>query len=252
MLQRCVQAVVDRLDAAFARIWTVDDTRTTLVLRASAGQYTHLDGPHGRVPIGKFKIGLIAAEGRPHLTNSVVGDPRVGDQAWARREGMVSFAGYPLLIGAHLVGVLAMFARHPLDEHDFEALATGAHAISAGVARLWSEEALRHSEARAVERAEELARLTAELQRTNQELDAFAYAASHDLRAPLRGIANLAQWIEEDLQDSLRDETREMLALLRGRMLRMPAASTSRWKRSTPAPWQPRSSSCSASIPPAS
>jgi signal transduction histidine kinase len=82
-------------------------------------------------------------------------------------------------------------------------------------------ERLRESEARAVERANALARTTAELRRMNAELDAFAYAASHDLRAPLRGIANLAQWIEEDLQDSLRDETREMLALLRSRMHRM-------------------------------
>jgi PAS domain S-box-containing protein len=77
------------------------------------------------------------------------------------------------------------------------------------------------SEARAVQRAEELARLTERLKRSNAELDVFAYAASHDLRAPLRGIANLAQWIEEDLQGSLPEETREMLALLRSRMHRM-------------------------------
>jgi signal transduction histidine kinase len=82
---------------------------------------------------------------------------------------------------------------------------------------------LRESEARAVERANALARITAELQRRNSELDAFAYAASHDLRAPLRGIANLAQWIEEDLQQSLSDDTREMLALMRSRMHRMEA-----------------------------
>ena len=84
-----------------------------------------------------------------------------------------------------------------------------------------SRRQLEQSEARAVERAEELARLTVRLQRSNAELDAFAYAASHDLRAPLRGIANLAQWIEEDLQGSLREETGEMLALLRSRMHRM-------------------------------
>jgi PAS domain S-box-containing protein len=70
-------------------------------------------------------------------------------------------------------------------------------------------------------RADELTALAAALERSNRELDAFAYAASHDLRAPLRGIANLAQWIEEDLQDSISDDTREMLALMRNRMHRM-------------------------------
>ena len=63
------------------------------------------------------------------------------------------------------------------------------------------------------------------LARSNAELDAFAYAASHDLRAPLRGIANLAQWIEEDLSSSgeLKSDTREMLGLMRSRMHRMEA-----------------------------
>jgi signal transduction histidine kinase len=82
---------------------------------------------------------------------------------------------------------------------------------------------LRSVAARVRERAEELARLAAIHERTNRELDAFAYAASHDLRAPLRGIANLAQWIEEDLQNAgvLPPETAEMLQLLRSRMHRM-------------------------------
>jgi hypothetical protein len=34
------------------------------------------------VPVGTLKIGLIAEEGKPHLTNQVVGDPRVGEQEW--------------------------------------------------------------------------------------------------------------------------------------------------------------------------
>jgi PAS domain S-box-containing protein len=71
-------------------------------------------------------------------------------------------------------------------------------------------------------RADELARLARALEISNRELDSFAYAASHDLRAPLRGIANLAQWIEEDLaSQGMREETREMLQLMRVRMHRM-------------------------------
>ncbi|MDT5267995.1 MAG: hypothetical protein QOH49_181 [Acidobacteriota bacterium] len=142
VLQRCAEAVVQHLDAAFARVWTIERGSDMLELQASAGLYTHLDGPHGRVPVGKFKIGLIAAERRPHLTNAVVGDPRVGDQEWARREGMVAFAGYPLLVEDRLVGVLAMFARGALPDDTLEALASVANIIAQGIERRRAEEAL--------------------------------------------------------------------------------------------------------------
>ena len=335
MLQECAQAVVDRLDAAFARIWTL--RADVLELQASAGIYTHLNGPHGRVPVGKFKIGLIALERSPHLTNRVVGDPRVGDQEWARREGMVAFAGYPLLIADELVGVLAMFARHQLTDADFQGLGSVAHGLAIGIARMRNVEALREKEERlraaldasatgtfrwdlrtnaldwdenldhlfglppgetarhldqfsnlvhpddrpAVaaaldrcvregadfdlefrvmrpdgsvrwlldrgrmirdgdgqplsmtgacvdvtagrEREAELARVAAALERSNRDLDQFAYIASHDLKAPLRGIANLSQWVEEDLGDRLTDKVRDHLQLLRGRVHRMEA-----------------------------
>lgn len=77
--------------------------------------------------------------------------------------------------------------------------------------------------ARAEAEAEELTRLSNELQRSNDELDQFAYVASHDLKAPLRGIANLAQWLREDIEDQLTDDTREYLDLLSGRVHRMEA-----------------------------
>jgi signal transduction histidine kinase len=63
--------------------------------------------------------------------------------------------------------------------------------------------------------------LIAALEKSNRDLDQFAYVTSHDLRAPLRGIANLANWIEEDMADRLSDKSRDHLGLLRGRVRRL-------------------------------
>jgi signal transduction histidine kinase len=56
-----------------------------------------------------------------------------------------------------------------------------------------------------------------------RELDQFAYVASHDLKAPLRGIANLAQWIQDDVGDRLDPQSTEHMRLLQGRVHRMEA-----------------------------
>jgi PAS domain S-box-containing protein len=66
-------------------------------------------------------------------------------------------------------------------------------------------------------------RLIGALARSNQELDQFAYVASHDLKAPLRGIANLSQWIEEDLGENVPPDVLEKMALVRGRVQRLEA-----------------------------
>ena len=139
ILQRCSEILVLHLDGALARIWTFNETTNVLELQSSAGLYTHLDGPHSRVPIGRFKIGLIAEERRPHLTNAVIGDPRVSDQEWAKREGMVAFAGYPLLVEDRLVGVMAVFAKHPLSDTTLNAMAAVSHQIAFGIERKWAD-----------------------------------------------------------------------------------------------------------------
>ena len=79
-----------------------------------------------------------------------------------------------------------------------------------------------------VQRQAELAALntkneqtTKELRLVNQNLDEFVYAASHDLKAPLRAIDNLSQFIMDDAKDDLSQQATQDLAELQGRVLRM-------------------------------
>src|SRR5215475_4818207 len=151
ILQGAAEAIVRHLDAAFARIWTLNQERNILELQASAGLYTHLDGPHSRIPVGKLKLGVIAQNKKPYMTNDVLNDPWVTDKVWAQKEGMISFAGYPLVVRDRVVGVMAMFARQRLSAATREALASVADSIAQGVERNQTEEKIRQSEAHLAE-----------------------------------------------------------------------------------------------------
>ena len=138
-LKTITDSIVRIFDADFCRIWLIRPgdlceqgcmhaevregphvcrLRTKcLHLMSSSGRYTHIDGKgHVRVPFGCYKIGHVAS-GKDHrfVTNDVVNDPRVHNHEWARELGLVSFAGYQLRIpGEETIGVLALFAKHPI------------------------------------------------------------------------------------------------------------------------------------------
>jgi len=70
-------------------------------------------------------------------------------------------------------------------------------------------------------RAAELEEAYKKLGNVNQELKDFAYIVSHDLKAPLRGIKTLADWILSDCADKLGDQANEQMNLLLERVERM-------------------------------
>lgn len=201
ILRDCTEAVVKHLDAAFARVWTLNEKENVLELQASSGIYTHLDGEHSRVPVGKLKIGTIAAERQPHLTNSVVGDVRVGNQEWAKQEKMPAFAGYPLLVEDNLVGVVAMFARQPLSEKTVEALAAVANVIALGIERKHTE-----SERERLLVSEQQAREVAE--NANHSKDEFIALVSHELRSPLNAMLGWTRILQEQNPTKKQENTR--------------------------------------------
>ena len=207
-LNGVANAIVRHLDASFARIWTVSDDGRDLLLQASAGMYTHLNGAHGRVPIGQFKIGLIAAERKPHLTNQVIGDPRVANQEWAQQWGMVAFAGYPMILGDRLIGVIAAFARHPLSDAALSAMHSIAHSVAQGIERANNEERIRASEAELVTTTELLSAQAVALEASraaaesaNRTKSMFLANMSHELRTPLNAVIGYSELLQEVATD---------------------------------------------------
>lgn len=208
MLQACTDTLVHQLTIAFARIWIVEEATQTLVLQASSGMYTHLDGAHGRIPVGQFKIGRIAEEQQPHCTNNVAEDPRVSNQEWAKQEGMRGFAGFPLIIEDKTVGVLGMFSKQEFSQGVLHALELISSTISLGIKRKQAEEEL---ERRVEERTEELARSMEELSEKKEELEQFAHVSAHDFNEPLRSIVNYPQKIAKTYGNQLDEQGRKWL-----------------------------------------
>jgi PAS domain S-box-containing protein len=189
-LRGCMEAIVRHLDAAFARIWLLNKDESVLELQASAGMYTRLDGSYSRIPVGELKVGWIAREKKPHFTNDVMNDPRVHDKGWARRNGMVAFAGYPLLVEDRLIGVAAMFSRTPLTEAVLDTLALVADTLAQGIERKRAEEALTRSRSELAH----MARVTT--------LSALTASIAHEINQPIAAVTASAgaclRWLNRD------------------------------------------------------
>lgn len=142
-LQRCLETMVRQTGTAFGRIWTVSGSDPQLLeLQASAGLHTHIDGSHRFKRVGELKVGIIASERQPILTNRVAGDPLFTDQEWVVREKIIGFAGYPLVVQDRLVGVVAFFSQVPLSDTVQTTIGSVADMIAVGIERLRSQQAL--------------------------------------------------------------------------------------------------------------
>ncbi len=114
--------LVERFNSAFARIWLLEADNTTLRLVASSGLYTRTDGSFARVPMGAYKVGKIAQNRVVFLSNNLPGETWVKDREWAIANQIRGFAGFPLIVGDRVIGVLATFSQTALAPEFLEVL----------------------------------------------------------------------------------------------------------------------------------
>jgi DNA-binding Lrp family transcriptional regulator len=129
-LQATVENLVKYFDAKFARVWFVDKSEKSLILRFSAGKYKNVEGEFSKVSIKSLKIGAIVTTKKPIVSNDVIHDPRVKHHNWAKKEKIKSFAGYPLMYNRKVIAVIALFSTKQFSPSDFEILGMFSDQIS--------------------------------------------------------------------------------------------------------------------------
>ena len=211
-------------DAAFARIWLVGDgdlcddcihagicenKEQCLHLKVTVGMYAR-DDEYLRVPLGGIKVGQIAETRRPFMTNDLANDSQIHNYQWLRNRLLVSFAGYPLLIGDELLGVLALFSTNPISREDFTILGSFANRTAMAIqnAKLHTEimELNLGLEKKVEDRTQELEQANIKLRKADQLKSEFLANMSHELRTPLNAIIGFAEILRDGLCGKLNEE----------------------------------------------
>ncbi len=147
MLDLSAQLIVTHLEAVLAEIWTRKPQADGLELKASAGRVSPAGDPGRPVPRMRCTLDDIVRDRRTLVTNTVAGDPRI-DHEWAAAHGIVSFVGYPLIVGEHVVGAIAMFGCTPFSDATVQAISYIANAVASAIERRRIEEELLTSDER--------------------------------------------------------------------------------------------------------
>jgi two-component system, cell cycle sensor histidine kinase and response regulator CckA len=142
ILGHCASAMVQYLNAAHARIWIIEGDDQQLKLHAAAGKLGDTQTLHKPIAIESAHIT------RPTIFNDLATGPHAAglDHEWLKREQIVAYAGYPLVLEDRPVGVMSLFSRVPLTDATLQEMGSVAHGIALYIERKRSAEALGLSE----------------------------------------------------------------------------------------------------------
>ncbi len=143
-IAQCVtEGLIEQFGCTFARIWLVNPERNALRLVASSGLYTQLDGSFARVPMGAFKVGKIAQNCIPFLSNRLADEEWVKDREWAIANKIQGFAGLPLMVKDEAIGVLAVFSHDAMAPEFLEVLQILSMSVTGALACALNHETLK-------------------------------------------------------------------------------------------------------------
>ncbi|MGI8435623.1 MAG: PAS domain S-box protein [Chthoniobacterales bacterium] len=143
-LQACCDLLVRHLEVASAHVWLLNEEETQLKLLAGAGLKLATAKTQSSVSLGEGIIGKIATNRLPYRTNDLTRDPEMNPGFAA--DGLISFAGYPLLVQGRILGVLALLARRPFSDATLADLGAVADVVALHAERKRAESALQTSE----------------------------------------------------------------------------------------------------------
>lgn len=182
LLQQCCTAIVNHLEISVSRIWLKHDD-DFLQLTAHSGNQTVNIERIEQSDFGQYLTGQIALTKQHLITNDIQERNDLIYPNCLESENLVAFAGYPILYEDNLLGVVTIFSKNPITKPITKALESISYMLAVGIHRIQSDEELSILNANLVEQSKSL-------QRSNEDLQSFAYSASHDLQEPLRTVSN--------------------------------------------------------------